>query len=163
MKILRWVAFVVLALVALIACVFIGARFGDGPIAMIPGGPLRSGELVAETEVDWTFAADVSEIELQLVDPARSRTVWLVVHGSRAYVPCSLDFPPFKTWHRSAMEDGRAVVRVLGRRYERQLVRVTDEALITDLASRVAAKYRLEGSGRFDPTRLWLFRLDARP
>jgi hypothetical protein len=129
---------------------------------MVPGGALRSGELVADSEVDWTFAAEESVVELQLVDPVRSRTVWFVVHERQAYVPCSLDFPPFKSWHREALEDGRAVVRAQGKRYERQLVRLTDEALIAELASRVSTKYQLEGGGPVDPERLWFFRLDPR-
>ena len=62
MKILRWIGIVVAALVVVIALVFVGARFADGPLALIPGGALRSGELVADPDVDWTFAADVPTI-----------------------------------------------------------------------------------------------------
>lgn len=160
MRILRWAAIALVGLAALVVVVFVGARFGDGPMGPVPGGALRAGDLVAETNVDWTFATAEPEIELQLLHPVRSRTVWLVVHERRAYVPCSLDFPPFKTWHHEALEDGRAIVRVQGKRYERQLVRVTDEALIAELTPRIAAKYALEGSDGFDPARIWLFRLD---
>ena len=73
MRILRWLAgaigVVVLSLVALV----IGARFGDGPLAIIPGGPLEAGELVTGAEPDWTFARDIAEMEFQLVEPPRSR------------------------------------------------------------------------------------------
>jgi hypothetical protein len=162
MKVLRWIGIVVAALVVVIALVFVGARFADGPLALIPGGALRSGELVADPDVDWTFAADVPEIELQLVDPVRSRTVWLVVHDGQLYVPCSLDFPPFKTWHNEAAEDGRAVLRVEGKRYERRLERVSDEALMGELAPLLAEKYDLQTGGRFDPSRLWIFHVAPR-
>ena len=162
MRLLRWIGIVVAALVVVVALVFAGARFADGPVAMIPGGALRSGELVETPDIDWTFAADVPTIELQLVDPVRSRTVWLVVHDGQLYVPCSLDFPPFKTWHSEALEDGRAVLRVEGKRYERRLERVTDEALIGELAGLVAKKYDLQPEGRFDPSRIWLFHVTPR-
>ena len=65
MRFLRWIGIVVAALVVVVALVFAGARFADGPVAMIPGGALRSGELVETPDIDWTFAADVPTIELQ--------------------------------------------------------------------------------------------------
>ena len=42
------VGVVVLALALLV----FGARFADGPIAIIPGGPLEAGELVRGAEPD---------------------------------------------------------------------------------------------------------------
>ena len=163
MRLLRWLAAFVAALVLLVAAVFTGARFADGPLAMIPGGALTGGELVAEREVDWSFAADEEVIELQLLEPERSRTVWVVVYEGAAYVPASLDFPPFKSWHQEAMNDGRAVVRVQGRRYERSVVRVTDERETGEVRTRMIAKYELSGAdGPVDPDRLWIFRLDPR-
>ena len=74
MRILKRLAGVIgVALLAVVALVF-GARFGDGPIAIIPGGPLESGEAVTGAEPDWTFARDIMEMEFQLVEPPRSRT-----------------------------------------------------------------------------------------
>jgi len=161
MRLLRWLAALVAALGLLVAAVFIGARFADGPLAMIPGGALRAGELVAEREVDWSFAADEQLIELQLLEPERSRTVWVVVLEGAAYVPVSLDFPPFKSWHHEAMEDGRAIVRVQGRRYERSVVRVTDESEMQGVRTLLIAKYALSAADTpFDPDRIWIFRLD---
>jgi hypothetical protein len=55
MRILKRLAGVIgVALLAVVALVF-GARFGDGPIAIIPGGPLESGEAVTGAEPDWTW------------------------------------------------------------------------------------------------------------
>ena len=46
--------------------------------------------LVALDDVaDWRFAADVPEIELQLVAPPRSRTTWVLVREDQLYVPCA--------------------------------------------------------------------------
>ena len=88
MRFLRWIgiglAVVVLGLVA----IAIVARSSDGPLAVFPGGPLRTGELVTGPEPDWSFARDIELLELQLVDPASSRNTWLLVHEGKLYVPC---------------------------------------------------------------------------
>ena len=88
MTVLRWLIRILAGLVALIALLFVGARFHDGPLGPIPGGPLTSGELVREPIDDWSFAKDVQEIELQLDSERRSRTVWLLVLENQAFVPC---------------------------------------------------------------------------
>jgi hypothetical protein len=72
-------------LVALLALLVFGARFADGPLAILPGGPLASGEWVDDPDVDWSFAAEVAEIELE--SAGRSRTTWILVHEGEAYVP----------------------------------------------------------------------------
>jgi hypothetical protein len=131
MRILKWLAGVVgVALLAVVALV-IGARFADGPLAIIPGGLLASGELVAGAEPDWTFARDISEMEFQLVEPPRSRTTWLQVHDTKLYVVSGYMNSAlghiWKQWPAQAVRDGRAVIRIDGKRYERQLVRVLDD------------------------------------
>ncbi len=71
MGILKWLGGTIgVAQLAVVALV-IGARLGDGPIAIIPGGPLESGERVTGAEPDWTFARDIMEMEFQLVEPPR--------------------------------------------------------------------------------------------
>ena len=61
------------------------ARFSDGPIAAFAGGPLVAGELVTEAVDNWTFVEDVETVEFQLEHPARSRTVWIIVHEGQLY------------------------------------------------------------------------------
>jgi hypothetical protein len=94
MRVLRWVLGVVLGvplLLGLTAAVV--SRTADGPVAILAGGPFESGELVAAPE-DWSFATDVEEVELQLLEPPRSRITWIVVHEGRPYIPCGfLDVP----------------------------------------------------------------------
>jgi hypothetical protein len=128
MKALRWLLGIVAALAALIALVFFGARFHDGPLGLIPGGALVAGDLVAEPVTDWSFAKETGEIELQLDSQQVSRTVWLFVLDGKAYVPCSLDFPPGKTWHHEAVKDGRATLRIDGKRYPVTMTRLDDAA-----------------------------------
>ncbi len=157
MRVLRWLLIVLGVLVLAVAGVAIAARFADGPIVMFPGGPLASGEWVEDPAVDWTFAADVPEIEFE--SGGRSRTAWILVLDGQAYVPCSLDFPPGKRWHLEALENPEAVVRVQGRRYRRRLARIDDEPTRKRLIEVVGAKYR-EGPVA-DESRAWFFRLDA--
>jgi len=159
------VAAVVLALVLLL----VGARFSDGPLAIVAGGPFTSGERVTGPEPDWSFLEDVQEVEFQLLEPARSRTTWVLVHDGRVYIPSgymnSLVGRLWKHWPYEAEEDGRAILRVDGRLYERRLVRVTEGPAIEPLLAELSRKYldgaeiprELVASGD-----LWLFELAPR-
>lgn len=157
MKLLRWLLYVVLALVVALAVVAFAARYADGPIAIFPGGPFQSGEVVDDPAADLSFAADLREIELQSGMPPSSRTVWVLVKDGEAFVPCSLTFPPRKNWHREALIHPQAEVRIQGRRYPRRLEKVEDEALQEALLGAVAEKYG--GLPDQDPDAVWFFRL----
>ena len=56
MKVLQWIGSILGVLLGVLALVGVVARYSDGPIGPFPGGPLATGELVAETQVDWSFA-----------------------------------------------------------------------------------------------------------
>lgn len=149
--------------VAALSCsvLWIAGRFTDGPLGFFSGGPLRAGELVGKRNVDWDFATATDTLELQLLEPPRSRTLWLIVHGGQLYVPCGLpSFRLWKQWPHEAMEDGRAIIRIDGKRYERQLKRVTRDALWRILTGRLREKYG--SGGDLDPDTLWFFRLAPR-
>ena len=159
MTFVRWLVGSVLAMVALVVLLFLGARFHDGPLGPIPGGALESGVLVEEPVADWSFAKDVSEIELQLASEDGSRTVWILVDEGRAYVPCALGFPPGKRWYRDAVQDGRATLRIEGRRHPVTLAKTEDPALAERLRSEVQRKY-----GRLPPgeSEVWIFQVASR-
>jgi hypothetical protein len=153
-----------LALVALAGVTVVGvlARFGDGPLGLLPGGPLRKGELSSAEGVDWSFAEGIREVELQLLAPPRSRTTWIVVHGGQLYIPCGfLRVPLWKQWPHEALRDGRGLLRVGGKRYPVQLVKVADPEIYARVIQRVAHKYGFEGE-QADPAQVWIFRLDPR-
>jgi hypothetical protein len=141
MKWLRVFAGVLAVLIVALIALFFGARLHDGPIAIIPGGPLRSGEWVEPTPADWRFAKDLGEIELQLESQSTSRTTWILARDGVAYVPCSLSFPPGKDWYVRAQEDGRAVLRIGGRRYKVLLTRDDDPTLPAFARPEVERKY----------------------
>lgn len=162
MRIAKILAGVVLTPFLLVALIFAAARLHDGPIAMvamIPGGALASGELVVAPVSDWTFATAIDTIELQLAGEATSRTTWILVNGGRAYIPCSLGFPPGKAWHLRADKDGRALVRIEGKRYPVSLKRRTGPDLEAELKAIVGSKYP-DGPPSDAPA--WFFALESR-
>jgi hypothetical protein len=163
-------------------------RTTDGPIGPIAGGPFTTGTLVAESDVDWSavFKGEPQgSIEFQLVEPPRSRTAGGFIYEGVFYVPCDLGFiwrraPStrarmilgtiwfLKRWHHDAERDGRAVFRIDGKLYERQLVRVTDPELIATLRGRIEAAAAGFFGGSLlpepgDPEAVWFFRADPRP
>lgn len=157
MTVLRWIIRVVVGLALLIVVAFFGARFLDGPLGPIPGGALVNGVLVSEPVADWSFAKDVPEIALQLASQSQSRTTWILVSDGKAYIPASTEYPPGKTWHRKALEDGRATLRIDGKLYPVTLAKVEDPlsvATVRDVASR---KYPSRPPGD-----AWLFQVTSR-
>jgi len=147
-------------LIALLIGVAFGlARFHDGPISMIPGGPLEDGELVTRPVSDWEFAESIDTIELQLEGDDTSRTTWIVINNGRAYIPCSLGFPPGKNWHLRADQDGRATVRIEGQRYPVTLARIDAPELESKLKEIVTVKY---SGGPPSDSAVWFFSVRSR-
>ncbi len=111
------------------------------------GGVLQAGELVSGAEPDWTFARDIPEMDHQLLEPPRSRTVWLIVHDRKLYLVSgymrTFIGRYWKRWPAEAERDGRAVIRIDGNRYERDTVRLSDRTLIEALAKEVRRKYKV--------------------
>ena len=158
-RILKLLGILVGLLVVAVGALFIGARFHDGPLALIPGGPLIAGELVADPVTDWSFAANVPEIELQLAYQDSSRVTWILVNGGDAFIPANLSFPPGKRWHKAADQNGAAIVRLQGKRYPVTLKRVQDPALEGSLKQTVVGKYQNVPSGEAG---IWFFKLEPR-
>jgi hypothetical protein len=144
-------------LVVLIAVMVMGARLHDGPLGPLPGGSLASGEVVTGPVPDWSFAKDVQEIELQLESQTKSRTLWIIVHDGKPYVPASTEFPPGKTWHHAALEDGRAVLRIAGKRYPVTLAKVADDTLAAAIRETAGQKYTARPGGP-----VWFFAVASR-
>ena len=143
--ILRGLAVLLVLLVVAIGALLVGARFADGPIAIIAGGPFRRGELVPGPEPDWSFVRDVREVEFQLVDPPRSRTTWILDHDGKAYIPCGYMTSwwgrLWKRWPAEVEKDPRIVLRIGDALYERKLVRVQDPAIVAPLLAELSRKY----------------------
>jgi hypothetical protein len=160
MKFVRAIALGLGAMVLAVALVALLARLSDGPLGPFPGGPLVEGPLTEGPVDTWAFVAGVPEIELQLLEPARSRTTWILFHEGNAYIPCGfLDVPLWKRWPHEAQADGRAIVRIDGKRYRVALARIDDSALEGALTEKLKEKYPSAGDYSGE---VWFFRLDPR-
>lgn len=159
LRILRIVGFLLVGIVGLLVVLAFGARFHDGPVGLFPGGPLEAGPLEASPVADWSFAQAENTIELQLLSQQRSRTTWILVHDGAAFIPCAIGFPPGKTWYQYAAQDGRAVLRIEGRRYRVTLQRVEDPETSAALAAVVKEKY---GRSPRSDAGVWYFRVTSR-
>lgn len=142
---LKGFAYLLIALVVVVGLFIVGMRFADGPYAIVAGGPFSSGERYTGAEPDWSFVKDRQEVEFQLLEPARSRTTWIVEHDGRIFIPCGyMDTPIgrlWKQWPVEAERDGRAILRIDGVLYDRQLVRLTEGDELPFILSELARKY----------------------
>jgi hypothetical protein len=157
MKTVRWIAIGLGMFLGVVGLFAVAVRFADGPVGPFPGGALADGPLIEEPVLDWSFARAVPEVELQLLEPARSRTTWILVHEGSAYIPCGLpEFRLWKQWPHQALADGRALLRVEGERHRGGLVRIEDSALRSRLTGELHEKY---AASRQFSGEIWFFRL----
>ena len=163
-----WFGKLVAAVVVIVLAFFLVTRFTDGPIGAIAGGAFSTGEVVSN-EPDWRFVKDYDIVEFQLLDPARSRTTWIVEHDGRIFIPSGYMLSTFgkiwKQWPLQAEKDGRAILRVDGKLYPRQLVRIKDDPTVPAVLAELSRKY---ANGAQIPVSevsrgsLWIFELAQR-
>jgi len=122
MEIVKRLTIVVLCLLLIPVTAVVTAaaqqRFADGPNRVFSGGPLESGALHAGPEPDWSFVSEVQTIELQLLDPPRSRRIWTAEYDGKLYVWSGYMGTAvgrlWKHWPVQAERDGLAVIRIDG-------------------------------------------------
>ncbi len=168
MRFLRWLGIVLVVLVVATGAVTVVARLHDGPLGILAGGALVQGDLVTGPEPDWRFVHDVNTVEFQLLSPERSRTTWILEIGGKIYIPCgymnSTIGRLWKHWPIEAEKDGRAILRVGDKRYERQLVRIQTGELLGPLTAEISRKYGAPATPEAVTSgSLWLFQLAPRP
>lgn len=154
--------------VLIVAGTLIGARFADGPLEIVAGGPFKTGSMVAD-EPDWNVVGEYQTVEFQLLDPAVSRTTWIAVVDDRVFIPSGYMTTwwgkIWKQWPLQAEKDGRAILRVDGKLYNRQLVRIKDDPAVEPVMAELSRKY---AGGQpfprevFDSGYLWIFELVPR-
>ena len=121
-----------------------------------------SGELHRGAEPDWSFVNETPTVELQLLDPVQSRRIWTASVDGKLYVWSgymnSLVGKLWKSWPAQAERDGRAVMRIDGVRYERQLVRVQSGEGLQTLTALINEKYASRTSPEaIDSGDVWMF------
>ncbi len=154
--------------------IFTAARFHDGPfkggLAIVAAGAFVSGELQSEAEEpNWDFLKEYFTVEFQLLNPARSRTTFVMEQDGRIFVPSGYMNTPrgkiWKHWPFEAELDGRAILRVDGKLYERNLVRIKEGDIVVAVLAELSRKY---AGGALIPLEevnsgnLWLFELQPR-
>ncbi len=144
--ILQIVGIVVLILAVTIITLRIDNQDADGPSILFPGGELVSGELHTGPEPNWSFTDEVPTIELQLVNPLSSRTIFIMESDGKVYIPSGYMRSTlgriWKDWAFQADEgDGLAVARINGVRYERQLIRIKEGPVLDGIVAKLATKY----------------------
>ena len=163
-----WFGKLVAGIVVVVLAFFVVTRFTDGPMGIITGGAFSSGEVVSE-EPDWRYVKDYDIVEFQLLDPARSRTTWIVEHDGRIFIPSGYMLSTvgkiWKQWPLQAEKDGRAILRVDAKLYPRQLVRINDDPVLPAVLAELSRKY---ANGAQIPVSevsrgsLWIFELVQR-
>ncbi len=165
---------IILVVIVLVVGVVVMARFADGPLGgpfeIVSAGAFRSGELHVGPEPDWSFLLDRQTVEFQLLDPARSRTTWILMHDGRIFIVSGYMNTWYgklwKHWPAQAEADGRAILRVDGRLYERRLVRILEGQDVQPILAEFGRKYVVGGSqvptSEVTSGNLWLFELRPR-
>jgi hypothetical protein len=165
MKILRWFGYAFVLFLTAISLLVVGARFGDGPVELVAGGPFKTGELITGSEPDWSFVRDEPTVEFQLLSPARSRTTWIIEHDGKIYIPCGYMTTAWgkiwKKWPIEAEQDGRALLRVNDKIYERNLVRIKTGPALEAVVTKLSAKYNVPATiEAVSSDSLWIFAMD---
>ncbi|MDP6978517.1 MAG: hypothetical protein QF570_07935 [Myxococcota bacterium] len=140
--------------VAVVAITLVYARFHDGPVSIIAGGPFASGELHTGPEPDWSPMRTRQEVEFQLLDPPRSRITWVAEHEGKPYIVSGYMNSTFgkiwKQWPHEIEKDDRILLRVDDVIYERRLVRIMEGPMVAPVIRQLSEKY-LDGASFGDP------------
>lgn len=149
-KLLKIIGATFAVLIVLIGVGYGVMRINDGPIEFFPwftisiGGPFRSGEVVAAPE-NWDFIKDRMEIEIQTINPATSRIIWVPVVDGKLYIVSGYMSSTigrlWKQWPTYLEEDNRILIRVDGNIYEQRLNRIMEGPIAAEVMSEVARKY----------------------
>lgn len=130
----------------LVAIGLLGLRFSDGPIGILSGGKFTSGDLQA-TASDFSMLEGLDTVEFQTMDPATSRTIWLVVFETRLFLVSGYMNTSFgklwKQWPSYLERDDSILIRADGRLYPQRLERLLDAPEIPAVMGRFAEKYNL--------------------
>ncbi len=167
MKILRWMGITLLTLVVIVSVALFSTRFADGPIEIVPGGPFSTGEKMTGPEPDWRFLNNKATVEFQLENPAQSRTTWVVELDGKIYIASAYMTTTWgkiwKQWPLDAVKDGRAILRVDGKLYDRQMVRIMEGPEVAPVLELLSKKYNLPSSPEGVASGyVWLFQLAPR-
>ena len=169
MSYLKWLMSIISLLVLSFVLFLFYMSIHDGPIEIFAGGPFKSGERVESEQLDIANLKDRVTIQFQMLQPARSRTTWLVVHEDKIYTLSSYMNSKvgkiWKKWPAQAEKDGRALLRIDQKIYERQLIRIAaDDRAIPVIVAELKRKYKAKTTiDDIVANGTWIFELAPRP
>jgi hypothetical protein len=144
---------------AFAAVIVAGIRlFSDGPVAILPGGPM-SGSMALESFPGFgDQSSDFIELQVEGWRPS-SRTVIGLLHNQDLYIPSVR--AERKWWPQRVLDNPEVIVRYRGILYPRRASRITDSALILQLREATAEVETLVSTPEmFTADTTWYFRLE---
>ena len=144
--VLQILGLLVLLLIATLVTLKFKYQNADGPSVLFPGGQLVSGQLYKGAEPNWEFTDEIYTLELETNHPISSRRIFVMESAGKLYVPSgymrSFLGRLWKDWAFNVdAGSSKAVIRLNGQRYERELLRIRDSALLEGVAKKFAQKY----------------------
>ena len=113
-------------------------------------------------EPDWSFVNPIPTIEMQLLDPPTSRRIWTVEYEGKVYVWSgymgSFVGRLWKRWPIQAERNGKAIMRINGTRYERNLIRIQAGDELDGITAAITNKYPSQTTrSAVEQGNVWLF------
>jgi hypothetical protein len=139
--------------------VVVGIRlFSDGPVEILPGGPM-SGAVSFESFPGFgDRTSDFIELQVQGWRPS-SRTVIGFLHNEDLYIPSVQ--AKNKWWPQQVLDDPKVIVRYRGILYPRRASRITDPPVILQLREAIAEVDTLVSTPEmFTADTTWFFKLE---
>ena len=155
---LRIVAGTGIALTLAISTVAGIRLFSDGPIEMLPGGPMSGTSSTENLQGFGNQTSDFIELQVNGWIPS-SRTVIGFLLDENLYIPSVR--AESKWWPEEVINNPDVIVRYRGILYPRKAIRVTDPELILDLRATVAqAETLVSAPEMFTEETTWFFSLE---
>jgi len=139
--------------------IVVGIRlFSDGPVEILPGGPMSGTVSVENFPGFGNQSSDFIELQVEGWRPS-SRTVIGFLHTKNLYVPSVR--AKSKSWPQSVLNEPRVIVRYRGILYPRIASRITDPELILQLRKTTSEVETLVSTPEmFTADTTWFFRLE---
>ena len=158
----QFLGLAILVTAVVVITLWLDARGDDGPSVIFRGGVFTSGEIYQGPEPDWSFVNTIPTIELQLVDPPRSRVIWTAEHEGKLYVWSGYMGTTvgrlWKRWPVQAERNGKAILRINDTRYELELIRIQSGDELDGITAAITNKYPSQTTrAAVETGGVWLF------
>ncbi len=143
-----------------IAVVIVGGirLFSDGPVEILPGGPMSGTVSLEKFPGFGNRSSDFIELQIDGWRPS-SRTVTGFFHAEDLYIPSVR--AESKWWPQRVLDEPEVIVRYRGILYPRRATRITDPALIVQLRKATAGVETVVVTPEmFTDDTTWFFRLE---